>query len=177
MIRHADQLGDGPMLGWRDHTFVDDIVIRVERRLFPILGREFLPEGCGTLTTTVTHVESDDLARRRIHRNPDPLPVCLLAYEAPELIQLGLQPLQDHLPGAIYWLGIEIFGGGSNGSRCRLWKVTLQRLADELGLRITVCHFPPGTSKWNKIEHRLFSHIDLNRRGHPLSSLTIIVNM
>jgi len=50
-------------------------------------------------------------------------------------------------------------GGGSNGSRCRLWKVELQRLADETGLTITVCHFPPGTSKWNKIEHRMFCHI------------------
>jgi len=68
-------------------------------------------------------------------------------------------------------------GGGSNGSRCRLWKVTLQRLADELGLRITVCHFPPGTSKWNKIEHRLFSHIALNWRGQPLTSLEVIVNL
>jgi len=68
-------------------------------------------------------------------------------------------------------------GGGSNGSRCRLWKVTLQRLADELGLRITVCHFPPGTSKWNKIEHRLFSHIAINWRGQPLTSLEVIVNL
>lgn len=68
-------------------------------------------------------------------------------------------------------------GGGSNGSRCRLWKVTLQHLADELGLRITVCHFPPGTSKWNKIEHRLFSHIAINWRGQPLTSLTVIVNL
>jgi hypothetical protein len=68
-------------------------------------------------------------------------------------------------------------GGGSNGSRCRLWKVTLQHLADELGLRITVCHFPPGTSKWNKIEHRLFSHIAINWRGQPRTSLTVIVNL
>jgi len=68
-------------------------------------------------------------------------------------------------------------GGGSNGSRCRLWKVTLQRLADELGLRITVCHFPPGTSKWNKIEHRLFSHIAINWRGQPLTTLEVIVNL
>jgi len=68
-------------------------------------------------------------------------------------------------------------GGGSNGSRCRLWKVALQRLADELGLPLTVCHFPPGTSKWNKIEHRLFSHIAINWRGHPLASLAVIVNL
>ena len=57
-------------------------------------------------------------------------------------------------------------GGGSNGSRVRLWKVALQRLANETGLRITVGHFPPGTSKWNKIEHRMFSHISMNWRGN-----------
>jgi hypothetical protein len=68
-------------------------------------------------------------------------------------------------------------GGGSNGSRGRLWKVTLQRLADELGLSITVCHFPPGTSKWNKIEHRLFSHIAINWRGQPLTSHEVIVDL
>lgn len=67
--------------------------------------------------------------------------------------------------------------GGSNGSRRRLWKVALQRLADELAMDITVCHFPPGTSKWNKIEHRLFSHISLNWRGQPLTSLEVIVNL
>ncbi len=68
-------------------------------------------------------------------------------------------------------------GGGSNGSRSRLWKVVLQRLADELGLRISVCHFPPGTSKWNKIEHRMFSHIAINWRGQPLTSHEVIVNL
>jgi hypothetical protein len=68
-------------------------------------------------------------------------------------------------------------GGGSNGSRCRLWKVALQRLADQLGLAITVCHFPPGTSKWNKIEHRMFSHIAINWRGQPLTSHEVIVNL
>ena len=68
-------------------------------------------------------------------------------------------------------------GGGSNGSRLRLWKVVLQRLADELRLRISVCHLPPGTSKWNKIEHRLFCHITKNWRGRPLESLDVIVNL
>jgi hypothetical protein len=68
-------------------------------------------------------------------------------------------------------------GGGSNGSRCRLWKVALQRLADETGLTIAVCHFPPGTSKWNKIEHRLFSHITLHWRGQPLVNHEVIVNL
>jgi transposase len=68
-------------------------------------------------------------------------------------------------------------GGGSNGSRCRLWKVELQKLADEIGLRISVCHFPPGTSKWNKIEHRMFCHITENWRGRPLVSREVVVNL
>jgi hypothetical protein len=68
-------------------------------------------------------------------------------------------------------------GGGSNGSRVRLWKSVLQRLADRLGLRITVCHFPPGTSKWNKVEHRMFCHITENWRGRPLVSRAVIVNL
>lgn len=68
-------------------------------------------------------------------------------------------------------------GGGSNGSRCRLWKVTLQTLSLRLGLPIHVCHFPPGTSKWNKIEHRVFSHITQNWRGRPLVSHEVIVNL
>ena len=67
--------------------------------------------------------------------------------------------------------------GGSNGPRLRLWKVELQKLADQTGLRIAVCHFPPGTSKWNKIEHRLFSFISQNWRGKPLISFEVIVNL
>ena len=67
--------------------------------------------------------------------------------------------------------------GGSNGSRLRLWKVELQKLATELGLEITVCHLPPGTSKWNKIEHRLFSFISQNWRGKPLISLATIIGL
>jgi len=67
--------------------------------------------------------------------------------------------------------------GGSNSNRTRLWKVALQDLADDLGLRLTVCHFPPGTSKWNKIEHRLFCHITRNWRGRPLTSYAAIVQL
>jgi len=67
--------------------------------------------------------------------------------------------------------------GGSNGARVRLWKVALQAFANETGLAITVCHFPPGTSKWNKIEHRLFSAISQNWRGRPLVSHEVIVNL
>jgi hypothetical protein len=68
-------------------------------------------------------------------------------------------------------------GGGSNGSRLRLWKLELQKLADETGLSISVCHFPPGTSKWNKIEHRLFSFISSNWRGEPLRDYETIVKL
>jgi hypothetical protein len=67
--------------------------------------------------------------------------------------------------------------GGSNGPRVRLWKWELQKFANRTGLSITVCHFPPGTSKWNKIEHRLFSHIAMNWRGKPLVSLAAIVSL
>jgi transposase len=67
--------------------------------------------------------------------------------------------------------------GGSNGYRSRLWKVVLQGLADDLGLQMTVCHFPPGTSKWNQIEHRMFSYITKNWRGRPLVSRGVMVNL
>jgi hypothetical protein len=74
-------------------------------------------------------------------------------------------------------LMISADGGGSNGYRVRLWKIELQKLADELKLPITVCHLPPGTSKWNKIEHRLFSFITINWRGKPLRSYRTIVQL
>jgi transposase len=74
-------------------------------------------------------------------------------------------------------LMITANGGGSNGSRLRLWKLELQTMADETGLAIAVSHFPPGTSKWNKIEHRLFSFISKNWRGQPLTSLQVIVSL
>jgi hypothetical protein len=74
-------------------------------------------------------------------------------------------------------LMISADGGGSNGYRVRLWKVELQKLADELKLPTTVCHLPPGTSKWNKIEHRLFSFITINWRGKPLRSYRTIVHL
>ena len=67
--------------------------------------------------------------------------------------------------------------GGSNGYRVRLWKVAVQQLADTLGLRIAICHFPPGTSKWNKIEHRMFCQITSNWRGKPLRSRAVVVNL
>jgi hypothetical protein len=74
-------------------------------------------------------------------------------------------------------LVITADAGGSNGTRLRLWKWELQRFANRTGLAITVCHFPPGTSKWNRIEHRVFSHIAMNWRGTPLASLATIVSL
>ena len=68
-------------------------------------------------------------------------------------------------------------GGGSNASRSRLWKFYLQRFANKTGLKITVCHFPPGTSKWNKIEHKMFSFISMNWRGRPLINYEMIINL
>ncbi len=86
--------------------------------------------------------------------------------------QMGIQ----RFPKATTLL-ITADGGGSNGSRNRLWKVALQTLADELRLQLQVCHFPPGTSKWNKIEHRLFCFITKNWRGRPLVSYKTVVNL
>lgn len=68
-------------------------------------------------------------------------------------------------------------GGGSNSSRSRLWKMEIQKFSDETGMQVRVCHFPPGTSKWNKIEHKLFAFISMNWRGKPLTSLQVIVNL
>jgi hypothetical protein len=83
---------------------------------------------------------------------------------------------KQEYPSAQHLL-ITADGGGSNGSRVRLWKLELQNLADELGFPISVSHLPPGTSKWNKIEHRLFSFISQNWRGKPLVSHEVIVQL
>jgi predicted ArsR family transcriptional regulator len=87
----------------------------------------------------------------------------------------------EHLGKARYpdaqTLTITADSGGSNNPRTRLWRLECQRLADQTGLKIQVCHFPPGTSKWNKIEHRMFSFVSRNWRGRPLESLEIVVNL
>lgn len=85
--------------------------------------------------------------------------------------RMGIQRYRDATD-----LLVTADAGSSNGYRSKLWKRCLQQLSNELKLRITVCHFPPGTSKWNKIEHRLFCHITQNWRGRPLTSLSIVVN-
>ena len=84
-------------------------------------------------------------------------------------------------PGTIYKGAKAIYinadGGGSNGSRVRLWKIKLQELANEINLNIHVSHFPPGTSKWNKIEHKMFSFISKNWRGRPLLNRATVVKL
>src|SRR5215813_11271872 len=97
MIGHADQLGNRTMPSWRDDSCVDRILIGVEDCLFLIHGGDFVPERFTTQATTVADMKGDNLARSGVHGNPDPLPVRLGADKAPELVQLGLQLLQDHL--------------------------------------------------------------------------------
>jgi transposase len=148
-------------------------------------GREWQPKG--------------DPEKGNVHDFPDPRVGKAIPYGIYDLgwdlgwVNVGI----DHDTSCFavesirqWWLGMgeELYpdarrllicadGGGSNGSRVRLWKVELQRLADEAGLEVTVCHFPPGTSKWNKIEHRLFSHITMNWRGRPLISHQVVVEL
>ena len=98
------------------------------------------------------------------------------AFAVETLRRWWLQVGRRAYPGARRLL-VTADGGGSNSSRSRLWKLELQRLADELRLKISVCHFPPGTSKWNRIEHRLFCHITQNWRGRPLVSREVVVNL
>ena len=88
--------------------------------------------------------------------------------------QLGRKRYRSPKPKRLV---ITADSGGSNGSRNRLWKLMLQRFADDTGMIIEVCHFPPGTSKWNKIEHRLFCHITRNWQGVPLETLEVIVQL
>ena len=102
-------------------------------------------------------------------------------HDTAEFAVESLRRWYQHLGKELYPDAKEIFitadGGGSNGSRNRLWKYCLQEFADETGLTIYVSHFPPGTSKWNKIEHRLFNHISMHWKGQPLVSLDVIINL
>ena len=93
MIGRASQLGEGTMLSCRNHSFVDDIVIRVEQRRFPLHSGKVSPEVFSTGLAAVPDIKSNDLARCGIHRDPAPLAVRLLAHEAPALVQLSLQAL------------------------------------------------------------------------------------
>jgi hypothetical protein len=97
-------------------------------------------------------------------------------FAANSILRWWTEMGQNRFPRATRLL-ITADAGGSNGWRTRLWKVALQELANEIEMNVTVCHFPPGTSKWNKIEHRLFSFITQNWRGKPLYNLQTIVNL
>ena len=96
---------------------------------------------------------------------------------AVESIRCWWQRLGRRRHGQAARLLITADSGGSNSSRSRLWKVELQKLSNESGLEIEVCHLPPGTSKWNKIEHRLFCHVTRNWQGQPLETIAIVVNL
>ena len=102
-------------------------------------------------------------------------------HDTPRFAVESLRRWWQHMGQRAYPSAKELLvvadAGGSNSARSRVWKKCLQELADEVGLRISVSHFPPGTSKWNKIEHRLFSHITLNWRGRPLTSYETVVNL
>ena len=102
-------------------------------------------------------------------------------HDTPEFAVQSVREWWRRMGGRAYPAATELLimadCGGSNGYRARLWKIGLQKLANETGLKIHVCHFPPGTSKWNKIEHRMFCHITENWRGRPLISHEVIVNL
>jgi hypothetical protein len=102
-------------------------------------------------------------------------------HDTAEFAVESIRRWYEHLGENLYPQAEEIFitadGGGSNSSRSRLWKYCLQEFANETGLTIHVSHFPPGTSQWNKIEHRLFNHISMNWKGQPLVSMEVIINL
>jgi hypothetical protein len=99
------------------------------------------------------------------------------AQFAAETLRRWWQEMGSQVYSGAEGLLITADSGGSNSSRSRLWKVAIQELADLLGFPVSVCHFPPGTSKWNKIEHRMFSHLTRNWRGRPLESRAVVVNL
>jgi hypothetical protein len=102
-------------------------------------------------------------------------------HDTPDFAVQGIRAWWKHMGSRRYPNATELMinadSGGSNSARSRGWKMALQNFADETGIRVTVCHFPPGTSKWNKIEHRMFCHITRNWRGRPLVTHEVIVDL
>jgi len=102
-------------------------------------------------------------------------------HDTPDFAVAGIKAWWGHMGSSRYPEAKELMitadSGGSNGVRCRAWKLAPQNFADQTGMRIRVCHFPPGTSKWNKIEHRMFCHITRNWRGRPLVTHEVVVNL
>jgi hypothetical protein len=152
---------------------------------FKAVGREFEPTG------TPVEVRGHDFKDKQLgHAIPDGV-YDLAADEGWVSVGITSDTAQFAMSSIISWwehlgkvrypdvqrLTITADSGGSNNPRTRLWRHELQRLADTTGLQIQVCHFPPGTSKWNKIEHRMFSFVSLNWRGKPLESLEVIINL
>jgi hypothetical protein len=148
-------------------------------------GREYQPEGCPeetgcydfksqTLGKAIPYGVYDQISAQGWVRVG-------IDHDTAEFAVAALRGWWRNMGRKVYPKAQELLitadGGGSNGIRNRLWKLMLQRLADEIGLKISVCHFPPGTSKWNKIEHQMFNRITQNWRGRPLRSLEIIVNL
>jgi len=102
-------------------------------------------------------------------------------HDTPDFAVASIRAWWKHIGSKRHPAATELLitadGGGSNGSRCRAWKAALQTFADDTGLILNVCHYPPGTSKWNKIEHRMFCHITKNWRGRPLETHEVILNL
>jgi transposase len=152
---------------------------------FKAVGREFAPKG------TPVEVRGHDFKDKQLgHAIPYGV-YDLAADEGWVSVGITCDTAQFAVNTIISWwenlgnarypdaktLTLTADSGGSNSPRTRLWRSELQRLADRTGLQIRVCHFPPGTSKWNKIEHRMFSFVSLNWRGKPLESLEVIINL
>jgi len=169
----------------------DEPVISVDTKKKEIVGEfankgsTWRPEGCPEEVNMHDFVDPDkgraapygifDLAKNAGFVNVG-ISADTSAFAVESIRRWWLNMGKESYPNATKLL-ITADGGGSNGSRVRLWKTELQRFADETGLKISVCHFPPGTSKWNKIEHRMFSYISQNWRGRPLVSIETIVNL
>jgi transposase len=148
-------------------------------------GRTWCPNGTPTLVKVYDFIDKQlgkanphgiyDLKQNNGYVNVG------IDHDTAEFAVESIRRWRKHLGQKLYPKAKEVYitadGGGSNGSRNRLWKYCLQELADETGWTIHVSHFPPGTSKWNKIEHRLFNHISMNWKGQPLISLDMIINL
>lgn len=152
---------------------------------FKNAGREWRPKG------TPIEVEDHDFLKEELGKaipygvydlvNNNAWVNVGVDHDTPEFAVASIQRWWTEMGKAFYPDAMELLitadGGGSNGYRSRMWKIALQGLSDATGLKISACHFPPGTSKWNRIEHSLFCHITQNWRGRPLVSREVVVNL